>query len=272
MVSYKKAIPIGLLATFVTLSSNLKSIYSGTNSPNTNESEKEKITAIAEEKSNQNTSIMHDIYKFASNYTETTPPKIEDTSAPVKETPSSSNNKANSSLENTVEKEAEKNRALEIKPSANERKYPSESGTSSAKGSTAPVNSAKTKSSTPTASLGLNINELSEYNIRRIAETYLSQVKNSEKKDKYILQHASIEDLDDFMHSMANYKINPKEEAFDRALRKVLQRKTPESHLIDFYMLKASAWQESRYNQNIVSHKNAVGDLQLTEATYLTQG
>lgn len=268
MVSYKKAIPIGLLATFVTLSTNLKSIYSGTNDLNTKDSKNEKID-LTDKKTNPNTAFLNDVYNFASNALETAPSKIDNTSISVNQISAASIPEIKPTLENTINKETEKNKTLELKPSANERKYTSRSSPSSAKSSTHSVKSENIKSSTPTTSLGFNTNELSDYNIRKIAETYVSQIKNSETKDNYVLQLASLDDLDTFMHTMANYKISPKEDAFDRALKNVLKRKTPDSPIIDFYMLKASAWQESRYTHNIVSSMDAVGYLQLTEATYL---
>jgi hypothetical protein len=77
------------------------------------------------------------------------------------------------------------------------------------------------------------------------------------------------ESLDYFLDSIANFKKSPEETAFDNALSKVLEHKKDTS-IVDSYLLKATAWQESRLYTYVVSDKGAVSLMQLMKETYLT--
>jgi hypothetical protein len=108
---------------------------------------------------------------------------------------------------------------------------------------------------------------------KTIAQTeLLNKIKESPDKD-LIPEVYTPEGLDSYLESMAKYKKSPEEEAFDKTLNKVLRYdkyKSLDSTLVDYYLIKASAWQESRFDSTVVSKANAISYMQVQEGTHLT--
>lgn len=114
---------------------------------------------------------------------------------------------------------------------------------------------------------------LSETDAKKIAQLEIINKAEKNNDQSIINLLYSTNGLDEYMESALNYAPSPREEAFDRTLKKVLQYpkyRNIDSTLIDYYMLKASAWQESRFDSTIVSKANAIGYMQVRAPTHLS--
>jgi hypothetical protein len=102
---------------------------------------------------------------------------------------------------------------------------------------------------------------LSPFMTPELLETSAQKIAQAEFLEKYAKGDSSLvplvnspEGLDSYLERIASYKKTKEEESFDKTLKNVLSKKNIHSALVDFYLIKGSAYQESKFNPNAVSN------------------
>jgi len=255
--NYKTFLQIGALAALVSIASTLKTIYSSSYSESVDKKKSENTISI---NTNNEQEIWLQIYNFVSNITSPidniTTGNFDNIKLPGEKKIKSSYNSSIETIEDVVRRDT-----LNPKDNINEkRKRPFKNAFAGIAGLFKVSESGyNIKSNTLDTDTLENI--ASAQNIHQGYKMNGTErtINNTEKQRK----------RSNSSSSTSIYQKNYQEIEFENVLDRVLQAKNVKSPLVDYYLLKATAWQESRFDSRARSSTKATGYFQIVNSTYL---